>query len=271
MITTELQNAEYHKYAAISKTGLDKIDRSAAHFMFGEKREPSRHMVIGTAIHTAVFEPARYADDYMTLKEVKVRTASEYKQAVKARGDETTLTGPEGDFVAGMQESVQQNREASAILQAPGRAELSVITTDPQTGVAVKCRFDWLTDDGRALDLKKTQDCRMDAFGRSIANYRYHVQAAFYSDVWLWETGETLQWFKFLAVEERLPHASKIWQLPEPEMDFGRAEYRKNLDEYARCLDANDWPMPDSSSEYICLPVWAMPENDDEFTFDGDK
>jgi exodeoxyribonuclease VIII len=260
MITINLSNAEYHAHSSISKSGLDLVARSPAHFMYGEKRESTRAMVIGSAIHAAILEPQRFATDYMLLKDVADRRASEYKQAVKVHTAELVLVGHEADFVSGMQESVSHNQEASALLAETGQAELSVFTTDPETGVKVKCRFDWITESAIALDLKKTQDARAEAFSKSIMNYRYHVQAAFYSDVWQWETGEELQAFKFLAMEERMPHFAKLWQLDDVSLMIGRQLYREALNTYARCLDAGQWDMQDGGTELIALPNWVMNE-----------
>jgi hypothetical protein len=261
--SAELSNADYHAHDSISKSGLDLISRSPAHFFYAAKRDATRAMEIGTALHCAVLEPERFASEYMLLRSVTDRRASEYKQAVAVWGAERVLTGTEADKVAGMQESCRNNAAARAYFDQPHRTELSVIATDPETGVIVRCRFDLITDSGRALDLKKTQDVRGDAFARSVANYRYHVQAAFYSDVWEWATGEKLQGFDFLAVEEQMPHASRIFTLDEEAIELGRAQYRADLNLYAKCLDSNEWPGIDCEPQTISLPGWMFTESDE--------
>jgi hypothetical protein len=250
----QLTNDEYHAAPGISKSGLDLIARSPAHYRFGERKEATRAMEIGTAIHCAILEPKRFAADYMLLREVTDRRASAYKQAVSVWGAERVLTGTEADRVAGMQESVAGNPSLSPYMQAPGRCELSVFAIDPETGVLVKCRFDKLTDAGAAVDLKKTQDLR--DFGKSVANYGYHVQAAFYSDVWKWATGEDLQQFVFAAVEELMPHASAPVWLDDEALDIGRIIYRKALNTYAECLAADEWPGIAAQPQIIQLPSW---------------
>ena len=65
MITTDLSNRDYHAHPAISKSGLDLISRSPAHYRYRAPKEPSRAMEIGTAIHTALLEPDRYAAEYV--------------------------------------------------------------------------------------------------------------------------------------------------------------------------------------------------------------
>ena len=264
MIITDMSNADYHAHDSISKSGLDLIARSPAHFRYQEKREPTRAMVIGSALHAAVLEPELFASQYMLLRNVSDRRASEYKQAVAVHGADFVLTGSEADYVAGMQETVRSHAYAGRVLSEPGRAELSVITTDPVTGIAVRCRFDWLTNAGLALDLKTTVDARADAFSRSVANYRYHVQAAFYSDVWSWETGETLHGFEFLAVEKSMPHALAVYRLDDEALAEGRRLYREALNLYADCLERDEWPAYGSDPQWLCLPSWAVEFNEEE-------
>jgi len=228
-------------------------------------------MVLGQALHVAVLEPELFKQDYLLLPEVKDRRASAYKEAVKTHDADLTLIGHEANYIAGMQESMSNNQTVSARLKAAGRSEVSVITTDPETGVAVRCRFDRLSDLNEATDLKKTQDARAPAFSRSVANYTYHVQQAFYSDVWEWETGEKLKDFLFCAVEEKLPHAAMLYQLDDEAVEYGRKLYREALNYYAECLNKDIWPAYSEEVEMLSLPTWAAPDVEDNFTFDEDQ
>jgi exodeoxyribonuclease VIII len=113
-----------------------------------------------------------------------------------------------------------------------------------------------LTLDLLSVDLKTTQDLR--DFAKSAANYRYHVQAAFYTDVFEWATGKQLTGFEFLAVEKDAPNASRIFVLDTPSFDYGRKLYREALNTYAECLQKDEWPLPSCDEiEYITLPYWA--------------
>lgn len=259
-----MPNEAYHAYAGISKSGLDLIARSPAHYAYRASHEPSRAMVIGSATHAAIFEPDVFAKQYMLLKDVTDRRASAYKEAVKVHGEDNVLTGKEADAVAGMQAELQLNPHAQALLSASGWPEIACFATDPVTGVLVKCKFDKLLKDLRSVDLKTTQDLR--EFAKSVANYRYHVQQAFYSDVFEWATGLQLTSFDFLAVEKDAPNASRIFALDTPSVDYGRKLYRQALNVYAECLQANEWPMPPGDTEYLTLPYWAAdPDLQQEF------
>lgn len=117
----------------------------------------------------------------------------------------------------------------------------------------------------RQLTLKKTQDARAEAFSRAIDNYRYHVQDAFYSDVFGWATGKELVSFRFLAVEQELPHACKVYMLDETSRQEGRRLYREALNTYAHCLQTGQWPAyPTQADEIISLPPWRMNQIENE-------
>ena len=259
MLTRDLSNEAYHASSAISKSGLDLIARSPAHYAYRSPSAPSRAMEMGTAIHTALLEPDRYATEYVTV-DCEDRRASAYKEAVKVHGSERVLTRAESDKIGGMSVSVQGNPHAQSLLKHDFAAtEVSILTVDPETGVNVKCRFDLLAGN-KALDLKKTQDARPDAFAKSVANYRYMVQAAFYTDVYRWETGMELEAFGFLVVEEEMPHASAIYVLDDDAIQYGRKLYRRDLNRYAECLNANEWPSVDQTPQILSLPSWVYRE-----------
>lgn len=262
---TDMPSDEYHRYPAISKSGLDLIERSPAHFRYREPSETTRPMEIGTAIHTAILEPDRFSHDYLLLRDVTDRRASEYRQAIKVHDSANVLTGDEADKVSGMQESVYANTSARALLESEGYNELSAFATDPETGLLLKCRFDLLTHGGIGVDLKKTQDVRPEKFSRSVYDYRYHVQDAFYSYVFaLASGGVQLQAFKILAVEERMPHISQVYQLDSEAKAEGNRAFRRNLETYAKCFESGDWHGYNIESELLSLPTWIMSQIENE-------
>lgn len=252
----QLSNEQYHKSAGISKSGLDLIDRSPAHFK-AKAFESTRAMEIGSAIHCAVLEPEIYGSEYAVI-DCEDRRSAIYKTACKDRAASNVLTQAEGDRVSGMHDAVYGYKPARIIMELPGRNELSVYAKDPETGVLVKCRFDRLLDCGIAADLKKTQDARPDAFTKAIDNYRYYVQAAFYMDVYKWATGETLQAFKFIAIEESAPHGCRVYPIDELSIEFGRMAYRTALNTYADCLAKDHWPAYAEEEQEIGISNWLV-------------
>lgn len=259
----DMPNDAYHAAEGVSKSGLDLIARSPAHFMYGAKRKPTRAMAIGSAIHCALLEPERFRDEYVLLKDVKDRRASEYKQAVKAHSEDCVLVSTEASNVSAMQEAVLSQQEAAEALSKPGWRELSSFVECPVTGVILRCRYDLLTADGEAYDLKKTQDARPSEFSKSVNNYRYHVQDAHYSRVFELVTGEPLSAFKFIAVEEQPPHTAQVYELDGLAKEVGKFYAMRDLKMYAECMESGEWPHPSGNDGVISIPNWAVLQYED--------
>lgn len=260
-ILHDLSNHDYHAHPAIGKSGLDLMARSPAHFRYQAAKEPTRNMTIGTATHMAILEPDRFAAEFVTLPDGVDRRSSAYKEAAAARGADNVLTRSEADRIDGMAAAVRANKWAVELLAA-GRPEVSVFADDPVTGVRCKVRPDFLTAGGVIVDLKTTADASDEGFGKSVANYRYHVQAAYYADVYRWATGEGAPPFRFLVVESDLPHGCTIMTLPDDVTEYGRRLYRRDLNLYAACLENNEWPGIPGIPHTLPLPPWFVAEMD---------
>lgn len=264
---SSLSNEQYHCAEGISKSGLDLIARSPAHYRFSAKREPTSAMSLGSATHAAILEPDVYAEQYVVLRDAPDRRSSVYKEAVKQRGAEYVLLGKEADQIAGMQEAVRSNPHAMALL-ADGLAEQSLFTRDPVTGVIVRVRYDWMTAAGQPVDLKTTQDASDEAFGKSIMNYRYHVQDVLYCDAWEWAFGEQPPQMLFLAVESDMPHCTAIHRIPHDFRQYARKLYRADLNRYADCLISGEWPGLPQDAHTTQMPGWAVAMVESEMEID---
>ena len=150
----DMPNEAYHAYDGISKSGLDIINRSPAHYFFNSYSEPSPAMLMGTAVHTAILEPERFKDVYLIL-DVKDRKASAYKEAVKARGVERVLLKKDYERIATMQEVIAADNEASELLDGCDLFEVSAFVGIPDTDIILRCRYDaFNTREGVAVDLQ---------------------------------------------------------------------------------------------------------------------
>lgn len=267
-----MPNEVYHSTPGfISKSDLDLVNISPAHYMHTARKPPSRSMHLGSAIHAAILEPELFKSEYLLLKEVKDRRVSAYKEAAKNFPPERILTAPEVDLVSCMQESVMMHDKAQYWLNKTGNSEISLFTKCPETGISVRVRFDRLTDDGYAIDIKSTKSASQEDFGKDIYSYRYHVQDAIYSDAFEWFTGRPLKGFVFIAVENDMPHVTMVYQLDEISRSIGRSEYRRNLRMYSECVANNVWPAyptTEDKTDLIALPEWAILRHEAEYDSD---
>lgn len=258
-----ISNADYHASEGVSNSTLKLVvEKTPAHAASPKKWESTRAQEIGTAIHCAILEPDRFDAEYRIV-ECDDRRSALYKAACKGYSPEQVLTKAEADNVKGMRKSAYANGAARKALTLPGRNELSVYAKDPVTGIMVKCRFDKKPDEPFGLDVKKTQDARLDHCERALTNYLYHMQAAFYIDVWGWAAGEKLDAFKLLWIEEKAPHACKLRRVNEVALEEGRRLYRTALNIYADCVASGDWFAYGDEEEEMGLTPWALSNIDD--------
>jgi exodeoxyribonuclease VIII len=266
-IYADIPNATYHAGPGISKSGLDLVARSPLHYWNRylnpdrEPVEPTPAMQLGTAIHTAVLEPDRFADEYAIAPKVDRRT-KDGKSTWEAFQTEcliqkrTPISADDYAVCAAISRQLHHH-PAAAVLFKAGIAEQSVFWNDPDTGVLCKCRPDWLLT-GAMVDVKSTRDASRDAFARSVVNYDYHVQAAWYLDGIAQATGEALGAFIFAAYETDAPYAVAFYHADADMIALGRQEYRRRLRIYADALAANRWPGYPAELSPLSLPTWVL-------------
>lgn len=186
-------------------------------------------------------------------------------------GHRTILTPETWEQLHNMRDAVMAHPAASALLNYEAHAESSVYWNDPETGTLCRCRPDFWRKDGIIVDLKTTEDASLEGFSKSMANYRYHVQHAFYLDglraarrLVSWPEGfEYPRAFVFLAVEKSArvvngkPKGVAVYCLSKEDVELGRLEYRRDLDLYAACERSGEWPGYGDGIQEIALPGWA--------------
>jgi hypothetical protein len=263
-IIAGMPNEIYHNDKEyLSSTGLRLFDRSPAHLYCAEPYDQTRAMQIGSAIHCAILEPDVFEREYLLLQDVKDRRSAIYKDALKIHSEDKVLISHEINSVTGAAEAVLLNDDyQSQYASVKKYTELSFFAVDQETGVKIKCRFDIITEDGKALDIKKTQDVREFQFMRAIAIYDYHIQQAFYERVYQCATSNELQDFAFLAIEEKSPNSNRIYRIDDLSMQLAHKKVSKILNKFKNQKDRTEGITLNET--YITLPEWKLAELEDE-------
>lgn len=278
-IVRGLPIGQYHAAReAVSKSGLDDIERSPFHFRRmrdpdAPAREETAAQRVGNMAHCIVLEPARFADSYPVGPDVKTRAHGDWKAfEATLRPDQTGLKPGEDAQAQAIAASVRAHPQVAELL-ANGEAEVSAywpesVTVDGEPfEVRCRCRPDWvhtLPNDPSVprrrvllLDLKTFGNVGPQEFAKQVASMRYQVQAAYYSDGYAKAAGVDVVGFLFAAVEVGFPHAVAAYMLTDEDLADGRTKYRRNLTTYAQCLKSGTWPGPAPDVTVINLPAWA--------------
>jgi len=267
-----MDNADYHAHPAISKSHLDQIARSPLHYWARyldpkrEPTEPTAAMRLGTAVHTMVLEQDQWDNRYITAPELDRRTKAgkEAWTALMAEaGDRELISVEDRAIVSRMAEAVWMHPAAAMLLHWQGKAETTHMWVDAPTGLQCKCRPDWLTNDGTLIiDLKTTDDASPQGFRKSIANFRYHTQSAWYLQGVELATGQRPDQFIFICVEKKPPYAVAVYAADQEMIEIGGQHARRDLMRLAECHKAQRWPGYSEEIEMIGLPAWMRPRPD---------
>lgn len=260
---------EYLRHASVSKSQLDQLAKSPAHYLASltTPRKETPAMRIGSIFHGIVLEPERVKIAVAPVcdKRTKDGKATWETFCIENAGAEI-VTADEGEMLSGMAASIKAHPAASALLAGAGIAEGSCWWYDDQSGELCRCRPDFYRRDlGIIVDLKTTEDASPKEFARSIANYRYHMQSAFYQDGVEAATGDFIKGFVFVAVEKRPPYAVAVYQLDMQGVEAGRVEYKRLLLDLADCKAAKKFPGYSDRIETISMPAWSIKEFYNEY------
>lgn len=254
---------EYHRDPSISKSGLDQFRKSPAHFQawLAEDREQTPAMRIGTLTHLAVLEPDTFDSKTVVAPLVDKRTKegkSIWEQFKAQHDGKEILSLDEHDQIVAMRDSVRKHQAAGKLL-AKGGSEISVFATCPKTKVMMKGRFDWL-DGNTIVDLKTTEDASPEGFAKSVANYRYHVQAAHYIAL-AGLVGIKDAKFVMIAVEKSAPYAVAVYELGAADLILAESDRITLLEMFSSCTKFQSWPAYSQNITTISLPRWATKSN----------
>lgn len=257
-----LSNADYHALDAVGKSDLDLIARSPLHWkQRAFSREETSAMRLGSAVHCAVLEPGAFENRYVQMPQhIDRRTKAgkdEYAEFLAAHDGKHILGVEDMDLCLSVADAVRSHPRAAALLSA-GQPEVSALWKDPGFSVRCRARFDWITPDGLLLDLKTTQDASPRGFAKSCANFRYHVQAAWYLDAYQAATGDLPMGFVFIAVEKTAPYAVALYELDAEAIELGRMTAFRDLARYANAREFDTWPGYAESIQPLSLPRWAL-------------
>lgn len=205
-------------------------------------RPPSEEMVWGSAVHSLVLGdgplPVDTGYDRWQSGDAKARVAE-----IRASG---AIALKPKDFARAhaAAERVREHPEAAAVLSA-GKPELSAFARDPQTGLMMRARPDWLRllTPSTALvgDLKTTNKSGPDEWIWSAGEFGYFLQQPWYEDVLALLGIEVVRWL-WLIVCSDPPHEVWVQEFPPSAPELGRRCNRRALEVLADALAAGEWP-----------------------------
>ena len=248
-----------HLGRSLSQSGAKTLLRNPARFAHERDhgRPPKDAFDVGSLTHAIV----------LRNPDPRLRVIDAYDWRTKAAQDAKKAARDAGLVVANRRDLLDASKAARAVrghemaaaILSDGRPEVTAYAVDPQTGVTLRARFDWLRD-GTTLDclvdVKTAAYGRgtPDAFGRSAAEYDYPMQAWWYRYVFYLITGRWLPFYT-ITVEMDPPYFVTVGEYDDADMEAGEQRARRAIDEYAERESSGDW-QPAPVIHTFTLPGW---------------
>lgn len=259
----ELEESTYHRDDALSPTlgrslsvsGAKTLLASPARFIHEREhgRSEKRVFDLGTLAHSLILHSGDARIRVIDAYDWRTKAAQQAKADAYAAG---LVPVHRGDLraIAPLRRSVRRHPLASAIL-SEGVPERSMYWIDPETGITMRGRIDWVRDNA-LVDVKTVPYGGTDdtAIAKAAANFDWPMQAANYIDGWEAITGQRLP-FLFIAVEKEAPHFVRVVQLDDDDLAAGRDRMRLARERFA-LYEADGYPTVAADIDTIQLPRW---------------
>lgn len=258
----EMTADAYHLAGGVSKSMLDQLahPKTPAHlraYLDEPRPEPSDAMEFGSALHSALLQPDTMSKYAIRPEGLDMRTKTG-KEWAEANSDRPVLTKPRAVIIERCVANCWAHPVAKRLLK-DADFERSLFASDSH-GTLRKGRLDALPRAGNIIpDVKTCASAAPDDFEKSVADYRYMVQAAYYLDL-AELCGIERSHFLFICVEKTPPYAVAVHELDPMVIEYGRKLYQRDLTVYRQCVETGVWPGYPQTVQVIGVPKWLQRE-----------
>jgi len=216
-------------------------------------------MELGTVVHGLILgtgQPVRVvaADDWRTK-------AAREAQAEAILHGQVPMLAADYERAQAIARAVREDEDTGPLFDE-GDAEQSMFWRDPEFGIWLRGRLDWLTYfDGMPtiVDVKTASDASPEEFARSVDKYRYYMQDPWYRDglaaVLKCDPGDID--FVFCVVPTVPPYLVMTYRLEPEDVQLGREQNRIAREKYRDCSEADVWPKWSRDIHPLALPAYA--------------
>jgi hypothetical protein len=251
---------DYHKMEGWSKSALDKVHKSMAHYFESlTNKETTAALEFGSAFHSKVLTPELFQKEYViepVFGDLRTKAAKELRaQFILENPNKKSINFESAAKIDLMAESIFDHPVASQLL-TEGDAEHSFFWVDDKTGFKCKARPDYVRRDGIIIDLKTTSDASWFGFQKSIVNYRYHAQGGHFTNGVSKVTGSNYNTFILIAIETEAPYNVACYNLDEDSLNVGRKSIEMDFDKILE-YEKTEWGGYPCMIMDMHLPPWA--------------
>lgn len=253
----------YFSNRALSKSAIDLLLECPALYKAwldsdGEDQKKTDATIFGSMFHKLALEPESFEREFaVTSLNLATKAGKEWKESLPP--GVTIIKEDAYESALLMAQAVRDHPQAKFLFQNY-EAEIHRYWTRPD-GVKCKIKPDIVSTFHNGLrfaaDLKSTESVNPEAVRKSIANYGYHRQAAWYLDG-LDATGTPCEAFIFIFVEKAHPYLVTMCQLDEEALAKGREDCERAVETLKICQETGLYPCYTREILTVSLPHWAV-------------
>ena len=255
---------EYRSLPGLTQSDLNLFSRSPRLFREG-LRERTSAMDSGTIVHGLILRPSEQhfhvrPDTYGPDGKRWNGNANECKAWLAQHTDKPVVSAHEARGYLAAAKAVIQHETAAHWLDKTHR-EIAILTA------LGKGRLDAVGDAGphwNIIEVKTTSDGRYRRFQKSVHEYGYHIQAAWYRRLLREIVGPVAVRHRIIAVELDPVPRINVFTMADRAVDLGDERIDWLLERMEECSDKASWPdyhrHDQSPDGMIDLPEYAYPE-----------
>lgn len=238
---------EYHRGTELSNSSLHILaTKTPAHYDLyrnGLLKKITPALELGINVHAILLEPERFAREYIKGPDVR-RNSKEWKEFAAEHGSKNILKPDEFNLLQVTRNRVCDSCSAADwLLHQSGETEVSVFWKDKMTGLSCRCRPDKLIpykDKQLIVDIKTCRDASPEGFEKSIRNYGYTRNCAFYRRGVEAVTGQESEYL-ILAIETPAMIAA-VYEIDHEDQISANIEIDQLLAKIKECEESRRWP-----------------------------
>lgn len=259
-----MSNQEYQELKALNYSGAKiLISKSPLHYQAWLNRpeeEETPALRIGRLVHLASLQPSVFDATIKVAPKCDKRTKEGKEiwatfQTMLQPGQEA-ISEQEGELVTNVSIAARDGIDfVRTAVRATGEAIVETAYTSLYKGATIKGRPDMVipTADGNVVVDVKTCGDAGKPFAKDCANFMYHLQAAFYTNL-----VPNCAGFYFVAVEKEAPYAFAIYRLDDASLAEGQRLMDSAVELYKQCNLFRTYPGYPTTPQTLSIPRWAI-------------
>ena len=251
---------------AVSGSDLVHLDSECAAYAFAfwrgnpkrEESDDTAATAFGTAAHALILEGFEAFSARYVVKPENLNLSTKAGREWKANIDGHEIISHDAFVrILNMRAGLLAHPDASRILNAGGKPELTMCAQDPVSGLWLLARPDLFVERaGLLVNLKTARNLAPDDFARQVWSLRYYLSDAFVRYV-ARLCGIDEPKHAFLVVGNEAPHLGYVAALKADAAEWGARQVRILLDQFASCVSSGVWPSYCDGVLELALPAYA--------------